>query len=272
MMKDLVVYPVNKENKLRLMRLENIARARRIKHYIAYSPIGDTILGKWTSRALIGVSRLYIKAKYGTYLILADIYQKGWKYAFQTTLIFAAFYTYSNEKDHFDSVFHDQYAIVQAAWNNSTGGGKFHLKKVAFETNNDIDKFMATFNEVEVQAYIKRFSKVAMVEMEKYGVPASIKVALSIMETQSDKNALANETNNHFGLPMAGAIYHSAWENWRAHTLMLKDKYPALFELTPNSQQWATTLQKLGYSNDPNYARKILEIIDRFELDYLNEV
>ena len=270
-MKDLVVYPVGTERQLRIMRYEQHARARRIKHYIAYSPIGETIIGQWASRALISISRLYVRTKYGIFIFLTNFYRNRWKFAFQLTLIAGAFYTYSQEKDQIHQVFQEKYAIVQSALDEQSQDGPY-FQKVAYKSVDDSKDFMATLDDNNVQAYIKRFSRVAMTEMEKYGIPASIKMALAIIETQSSPSADLDQTNNHFGNAMSGPNYQSAWENWRAHTLMVKDQFPELFYLEPNSQQWATGLQKLEYSIDSNFAKKLLLIIDRYELNYLNEI
>ena len=271
-MKDLVVYPDSKERQLRLMRYEEYLRTRRIKHYIAYSPIGDTIIGKWASRALIGVSRLFVRSKYGVYIFLSNLYRNRWKYGFQSTLIVAAIYTYHNEQDHFHEIFQKQMAVIESTWMDSQEKDGPYLKRVAFKAEEEKEDFLADFDDDKVQAYIKRFSRVATTEMEKYGIPASIKVSIAILESKAGENEESSKRHNHFGKSMTGPAYQSAWENWRAHTLMLKDQYPELFYLEPNSQQWAIGLEKLNYSEDPGFAQKLLEVIDRYELNYLNKI
>lgn len=271
-MKGLVVYPESKERQLRIMRYEEHVRARRIKHYIAYSPIGDTIIGKWASRSLVGVSRMYVRTKYNVYLFAVGFYQNRWKYAFQGTLILAAFYTYSNEQDRIREVFNQQYTYLAASV-QQISDDQPEFKRVAYKIETPVlGEVLSKLDDNKVQAYIKRFSRVATLEMEKYGIPASIKVALAILASEGGTTTESIKSHNHFGKPMEGPDYQSAWENWRAHTLMLKDQYPELFYLEPNSQQWAIGLQKLDYSDAPDFAKTLLEIVDRFELDYLNEI
>ncbi len=121
-----------------------------------------------------------------------------------------------------------------------------------------------------VQAYIKRFSKVAVAEMRKFGMPASIKMAQGILESQAGQVALGAE-NNHFGLPMASDEYISAWENWRAHSIYLKKEYADLFEIAFGYKQWAKALEQRGYNKDRKYAEKLIEIIEKYGLDQLDE-
>ena len=129
---------------------------------------------------------------------------------------------------------------------------------------------MPQLEERKVQAYIKRFEKVAKVEMEKFGIPASIKMAQGIIESQANAHPNALSMNNHFGQPMATQRYESAWENWRAHSLMISNS--KLKDLCGNKsvKQWAKALQKSGYSTIPNYANELLEVIDTYELNRLD--
>jgi flagellum-specific peptidoglycan hydrolase FlgJ len=48
--------------------------------------------------------------------------------------------------------------------------------------------------------YINMYSDVAIVEMNKYNIPASIKMAQGILESSSGNSPLAKEAKNHFGI------------------------------------------------------------------------
>ncbi len=122
-----------------------------------------------------------------------------------------------------------------------------------------------------VNVYIGRFSKVAVAEMRKFGIPASIKMAQAILESQAGESAQVKQNNNHFGRPLSHTEYVSAWENWRAHSLHLKNEYSALFDDAHGYKQWAKGLQKLKYSADRNYAEQLIELIEKFELNLLDE-
>lgn len=122
-----------------------------------------------------------------------------------------------------------------------------------------------------VNEYISRFSKVAVAEMRKFGVPASIKLAQAVLESEAGKSRSVLDNNNHFGMPLQHQEYVSAWENWRAHSLLLKTEYAALFDDAYGYKQWAKGLQKMKYSADRNYAEKLIELIEKYDLTLMDE-
>jgi len=123
----------------------------------------------------------------------------------------------------------------------------------------------------EVNDYIGRFSKVAVAEMRKFGIPASIKMAQAILESKAGKSNSVRLSNNHFGSPLSQTEYVSAWENWRAHSLYLKNECSTLFDDAYGYKQWAKGLQKLKYNTDKNYADKLIQVIEKYELTLLDE-
>lgn len=126
-------------------------------------------------------------------------------------------------------------------------------------------------DEDRVKAYIHRFTKVAQVEMQKFGIPASIKMAQGIIESKAGAVENGERTNNHFGPPLANQPYESAWENWRAHSLLLRGSYPQLFELGTSYRKWAKALKDMGYSKDKRYDEKLIETIEMYQLYLLDE-
>jgi flagellum-specific peptidoglycan hydrolase FlgJ len=139
------------------------------------------------------------------------------------------------------------------------------------------------------RAYVQRFKKVAQAEMEKFGIPASIKLAQGLLESQAGNSPLASRNNNHFGIKCFSRqckkghcrnfeddshkdffrIYQSAWESYRAHSLLLKQKerYEALFTLPSDDYRgWAQGLAKAGYATDPAYAQKLIRLIEGLQL------
>ncbi len=145
------------------------------------------------------------------------------------------------------------------------------------------------------KAYIHRFSDVAKVEMEKFGIPASIKLAQALLESQAGKSPLAVRHNNHFGIKCFSRncrkghcsnfqddshkdffrIYGTAWESFRAHSLMLKqnERYQNLFRHSrADYRAWANGLAGAGYATDPDYAQKLIRLIERHGLDRYDEV
>lgn len=139
------------------------------------------------------------------------------------------------------------------------------------------------------QTYVKRFAKVAQMEMEKYGIPASITLAQGLLESNVGESKLATRNKNHFGVKCFSRrcspghcsnftddshkdffrIYKSAWESYRSHSLLLKrnERYQPLFELrSTDYRNWAHGLKKAGYATDPNYADKLIQLIEGLKL------
>ncbi|MEL6863388.1 MAG: glucosaminidase domain-containing protein [Bacteroidota bacterium] len=136
-------------------------------------------------------------------------------------------------------------------------------------------------------AYVQRFAKVAQAEMAKYGIPASITLAQGLIESNAGASRLSNQNNNHFGIKCFSRscrkghcsnftddshkdffrIYKTAWESYRAHSLMLQGKrYQSLKSLDKDYKAWAHGLKKAGYATDPRYAEKLIHIIEELQL------
>lgn len=134
--------------------------------------------------------------------------------------------------------------------------------------------------------YIERFAPVAVQEMEKYGIPASISLAQGLLESRAGTSRLAVETNNHFGLKCFSKgckkghcknftddthkdffrnYPTGAWGSWRQHSILLSQgRYTALHGR--NWQGWADGLQACGYATDPGYSAALKGIIKRYDL------
>jgi len=133
--------------------------------------------------------------------------------------------------------------------------------------------------------YVQRFAKVAKSEMEKYGIPASIKLAQGLLESKAGKSKLATTTNNHFGIKCFSKhckkghctnfsddshkdffkVFDTAWASYRAHSELLQsNRYKHL--LHQDYTTWAKGLSKAGYATDPQYSKKLIEIIETLEL------
>lgn len=130
---------------------------------------------------------------------------------------------------------------------------------------------VADLDEQGVKTYIKRFSKVAQAEMQKYGVPASVKMAQAIVESWAGQQSSTTTSNNHFGAPLATRNYDNAWESWRAHSLLLRDQYAALFKEGTSYKKWAKGLKNANYNSDRKYDQKLIEVIERYQLYLLDE-
>jgi len=134
--------------------------------------------------------------------------------------------------------------------------------------------------------YIEEYAAMAVREMERSGVPASITLAQGILESGSGNSRLALEGNNHFGIKChtwngekiyadddakneCFRKYKSADESFRDHSDFLKtnSRYSFLFEIDKtNYKEWAKGLKKAGYATSPTYAEALINLIEKYEL------
>ena len=135
--------------------------------------------------------------------------------------------------------------------------------------------------------YIKRFHKVARDEMKKFGIPASIKMAQALLESNAGQSNLSLKNNNHFGIKCFSKNcikghcsnfhddhhkdffrnYKTSWDSWRAHSRFLSsDRYNHLKKHKKDYKQWAHGLKKAGYATDNKYPEKLIQLIEDFKL------
>lgn len=135
-------------------------------------------------------------------------------------------------------------------------------------------------------SYIEQFHSIATAQQRSHGIPASIILAQGLLESGAGRSRLATEGNNHFGIKchdwQGKKIYHDddeqnecfrkynhARESFEDHSLFLtsRSRYQSLFLLEADDYKgWAHGLKAAGYATDPNYAYKLIEIIERYEL------
>ena len=145
--------------------------------------------------------------------------------------------------------------------------------------------------------YIERYKKIAIEEMKRTGVPASIKLAQGLLESAAGKSQLATKGNNHFGIKCGSVwkgktiefkdddrdkngklikscfrVYKNPEESFRAHSDFLRDprkdyRYGPLFDLKPTDYKaWAKGLKKAGYATNPKYPQHLIALIERYDL------
>jgi LysM repeat protein len=133
-----------------------------------------------------------------------------------------------------------------------------------------------------VATYIATYKDLAIREMIRAGIPASITLAQGILETQAGQSDLVKSSNNHFGIKCktewtGGKVYHdddekgecfrvyiSAAESYKDHSDFLKNRppYAFLFQIDPtNYEGWAKGLRKAGYATSPTYSQMLVKII-----------
>jgi LysM repeat protein len=146
--------------------------------------------------------------------------------------------------------------------------------------------------ELSREEYIQKYYKLAISEMRRSGIPASITLAQGCWESQNGNSQLATEGNNHFGIKCKSdwqgkRIFHDddarhecfrkyehAEASYIDHTnfLMSGSRYGSLFQLDRKDYTgWAYGLKKAGYATDPIYAERLIKIIQDFKLNIYDE-
>ncbi|KAA3630008.1 MAG: LysM peptidoglycan-binding domain-containing protein, partial [Bacteroidetes bacterium] len=151
--------------------------------------------------------------------------------------------------------------------------------------------------------YIEKHKDIALREMERAGVPASIKLAQGLLESNAGRSFLAKKGNNHFGIKCGdnwkgkkvyrkddeydskGKLIESCFRSYRsaeacyiAHSEFLRDpkkqfRYGFLFRIDPlDYKRWAKGLKKAGYATSATYAEKLISIIERYDLDRFDKM
>lgn len=137
------------------------------------------------------------------------------------------------------------------------------------------------------EKYIDTYAEIAVQEMYRSGIPASITLAQGMLESGNGRSELALKSNNHFGIKChngwtGGRVYHDddakgecfrkyihPHQSYRDHSdfLRYRDRYKFLFDLKITDYKgWAYGLKKAGYATDPGYPSKLIKIIEEYRL------
>lgn len=138
------------------------------------------------------------------------------------------------------------------------------------------------------EEYIEKYKETAMENMRTHGIPASITLAQACLESGNGNSDLAVKANNHFGIKChndwKGQTYYkkdddpgkscfrkyrNAAESFRDHSdfLRYRDRYAFLFDLEiTDYKSWCYGLKKAGYATDPQYAQRLIKIIEDYGL------
>ena len=139
----------------------------------------------------------------------------------------------------------------------------------------------------QYESYIKKYRELAVEEMKKYHIPASITLAQGLLESGAGKSELARKSNNHFGIKCGGdwrgktvshdddargecfRAYKHPKDSYEDHSKFLvgRPRYASLFKLKITDYKgWARGLKKAGYATNPRYADQLIGIIELYEL------
>ena len=136
------------------------------------------------------------------------------------------------------------------------------------------------------QQYIDQYKDLAIEQMKKYGIPASITLAQGVFESGAGRSELARKGNNHFGIKCHGwqgravyadddarnecfRAYDNAYQSYEDHSRFLASgqRYRNLFSLRITDYKgWARGLKAAGYATNPRYADKLIELIELYKL------
>lgn len=135
-------------------------------------------------------------------------------------------------------------------------------------------------------AYILKYKDAAIAQMSSSGIPASITLAQACLESGFGTSRLAKEGNNHFGIKCHDyngkkmyvdddikddcfRVYDRVEDSFQDHSdfLRYRSRYAFLFDLDPTDYKgWAYGLKAAGYATDPSYATRLIELIERYNL------
>lgn len=143
------------------------------------------------------------------------------------------------------------------------------------------------FAQSTVNQYIEKYADLAMKEMKRTGIPASITLAQGILESDAGNSRLAVKANNHFGIKCHSnwkgkRIYHdddarnecfrkykSVYDSYKDHSDFIKNgqRYQFLFNYkSTDYKSWAKGLKKAGYATDRRYDENLIRIIETYNL------
>ncbi|MBQ3539740.1 MAG: glucosaminidase domain-containing protein [Bacteroidaceae bacterium] len=137
------------------------------------------------------------------------------------------------------------------------------------------------------EQYIEAYYPIAVEQMERYNIPASITLAQGLLESGAGNSTLTRKSNNHFGIKADKSwkgkktssmdngrkcyfrVYDNPKESYEDHSRFLvgRQRYAALFKLKKTDYRgWAKGLKKAGYAEDPAYPGKLISLIERYDL------
>lgn len=146
---------------------------------------------------------------------------------------------------------------------------------------------MLSAQNAQFKAYISRYKDLAIEQMQRYDIPASITLAQALLESDAGQSELARESNNHFGIKChkwsgqktyhddderddCFRVYKTVRDSYEDHSLFLvnNSRYASLFRLDPTDYAgWAHGLKLAGYATDGSYAESLIRVIETYKLD-----
>jgi len=144
----------------------------------------------------------------------------------------------------------------------------------------------------EVESFIDRWSETAQQEYKKYGVLPSITLAQGMLESSIGQSKLVRTNNNYFGIKCFSKTckkghctnasddhhkdffkkYETAWLSFRDHSRFLQRKRYIHLQKYKCYKKWAEGLQKAKYATDPLYSKKLISLIEQYNLNEYDSI
>jgi len=176
---------------------------------------------------------------------------------------------------------------VRSTESETTQTNRFDLHSIGSnQTPVAVTSELASIEEAEIQAFLKRFAQVAIDERKKYGIPSSIILANALLHSHAGKRDLTLQGHNYFALPCTsdwkgqtgeyqGSCYRhypTAWMSFRDHSLFLTTgKNADLPKLgATDYQAWAKALEQRNFSEQKDLAAQLVLLIEKYELAALD--
>lgn len=140
-------------------------------------------------------------------------------------------------------------------------------------------------------SYIQTYKDLAIEQMRRYHIPASITLAQGLFESGAGQSELARRSNNHFGIKCGSSwrgrtthhsddrpnecfrVYSRVADSYEDHSaFLMKERYRRLFSLDPlDYKGWARGLKACGYATLPTYADRLISVIELYDLHQYDE-
>jgi flagellum-specific peptidoglycan hydrolase FlgJ len=281
-----------------------------VKNNLKTNAQNETIRG--TTRLLLRVARMRIKSRYATFMTW---YNKNcslkWFHWVGITAVFILIlntefgYMFLPRKNK-DTIVYDSSALaVKTDYKEPEDVAKKNYKtevpkktekpkkaeKPKNGTGEDSEFAPADPDQLDkltAEEYIKKYKNIAIQEMRKHKIPASITLAQAIIESRSGDSRLARDLNNHFGIKCHSRTcckghcknytddhhkdffrsFKTVEESYKAHSLVvLQDRYVSRVKNRKDYRSWAKALQDGGYATGKQYASKLIRVIERYKLN-----
>ncbi len=161
------------------------------------------------------------------------------------------------------------------------------MKKLSIVTTLLLLSFFLRAQKISPEEYIGMYKNLAVQEMKRTGIPASITLAQGILETECGNSDLVKKSNNHFGIKCKSTWtgesvthtddapnecfrkYAQAADSYRDHSdyLSTTPRYASLFKLdAADYRGWCYGLKKAGYATNPKYPQILMNNIEKYNL------